>query len=101
MRFQVGPFEWFLISDSSPDWRWEGSRLCCVRCGKSLHLLFDSPPHLGENISCQCLEEHNRFVSLPESSNANANKNATPYDNLKNGTNSDPGDLILLGGTDR
>jgi hypothetical protein len=65
MRFQVGPFEWFMISDPSSEWRWQYSRLFCVRCGKSLHLLFDSPPDLGGSISCQCLEEYNRFVPLP------------------------------------
>jgi hypothetical protein len=65
LKFQIAPYEWFVVRDPSPDWRWEDSRLFCLRCGKSLHLVFDSPPQAGGSIGCECIEDgDNRFVPL-------------------------------------
>ena len=50
---QIGPGERFALESPPQSWGIVDGQPRCPNCGKSLHLIFNSPPRTGE-ATCGC-----------------------------------------------
>jgi len=65
--FRIGPWSIsghsYEVANPPAPWMLVGEVAMCTVCGKTLHLIFDSPPHSG-TATCGCAPLNNRGFKI-------------------------------------